>query len=214
MVHLRRNRCARAAAFERDGATARVAQYDKPNGALVQRSEYGIGLTEGGAGSVFTALTQNGADAGVIRQTNSGMLETPAAAFTPRIVSVRLGDREITCRWLPRTRIFGFTGRRSFIVHEDADGDLIYTAYDFPAAAAAQPIDLSENGQTTTFSVEVRGGEETMGPDGASFVFPVPGTAISYRIEIRPDRSAELIVAGEPTQSEPLVAYQQGEGAE
>ena len=68
--------------FERDGATARVAQYDKPNGALIQRTEYTIGAEEGAAGSVYTALLQNGAEAGHVRQINPGMLETPGAAYT------------------------------------------------------------------------------------------------------------------------------------
>ena len=126
---------------------ARVAQYDKPNGALVQRTEYQIGGQEGAAGSVYTTLIQNGAEAGAVRQVNPGMLETPGAAFTAPYTSVRLGDRDMACRWMPRTRLMGFTGRRTIVVSEDADGDLLYHSYDFATAAQAQAIGIAVCGR-------------------------------------------------------------------
>jgi hypothetical protein len=89
-------------AFERDGSTVRVAQYGKPNGEIVQRTEYQAGDPEGAVGSVFTTLTQNGAEAGSIRKINKGMLETPGAAYTAPMSSVRLDDRDISFRWMPR----------------------------------------------------------------------------------------------------------------
>lgn len=200
--------------FERANGVATVTQYEKPSGATVQTTEYTIGEAEGAAGSVFIPLMQNGADTGVIRQTNPGMLETPGAAYTPRFVSVRLGEREITCRWLPRTRLMGFTGRRTIVVNEDQDGDLIYQSYDFASAADAQAIDLSENGQTTTFSLEARNGEEAVSADGARYTF-------------RPDVETEIIVTAasgagsvevrrhgpNPTQSEDLIAFVEGNAA-
>jgi hypothetical protein len=201
--------------FERDGNTVRVAQYDKPNGALVQRTEYQIGAEEGAAGSVYTSLMQNGAEASSVRRVNPGVLETPGSAYTMPFVSVRLGDQEISCRWMPRTRLMGFTGRRTVVVSEDGDGDLLYHSYDFAAAAAAQPVELSENGRTTTFSLEAREGVETLDASGA-------------RYEFRPDTETEIIVIsgrdgrgrvevrrhGPPVQNEDLIAYVQGTGAE
>ncbi len=202
--------------FERDGTTAHVAQYDKPNGALIQGTDYQIGEQEGAAGSVYTALLQNGAEAGQVRQINPGMLETPGAAFTLPFTSVRLGERDISCRWMPRTRLMGFTGRRTIVVHKDGDGDLIYSSYDFASAATAQPIDVADNGRTTTFSLELRDGTENMDASGSRFQFQadveteilvVSGRDGRGRVEVRrhgPD----------PVQTEDLIAYVQGEGTE
>ncbi len=202
--------------FERDGPKVRVAQYDKPNGALVQRTEYQIGAEEGAAGSIYTSLIQNGAEAGHVRQINPGMLETPGAAYTLPYTSVRLGDREISCRWMPRTRLIGFTGRRTIVVSEDGDGDLLYHSYDFATAAEAQQIEIAENGRTTTFSLEERDGTENMDANGSSFQFQadveteivvISGRDGRGRVEVRrhgPD----------PVQSEDLIAYVVGQGAE
>lgn len=202
--------------FEREGSTVRVAQYGKPNGEIVRRTEYQLGTEEGAAGSVMTALMQNDAEAGSIRQINAGMLETPGSAYTPVYSSVRIGERDISCRWMPRTRLMGFTGRRTIVVSEDGDGDLLYHAYDFSAAAEAQPIELSENGRTTTFSLEVRDGTEVLTPEGTSY---------DFRADAETDISVTLDRAGvgrvtvrrhgpEPVQTEDLIAYVAGTGAE
>jgi hypothetical protein len=199
--------------FERSGGDVRTAEYDKPDGAIVQRIGYFVGDEEGAAGSVMTELVRDyGAD-GSIRQINPGMLENPDSAYTPPFVSVRLDGRDINCRWMPRTRVLGFTGRRSFVVHEDADGDLIYTAYDFTDAANARPVELSENGRTTSpFSVEVRGGTEAQAPQAVAYAFETQG--FRYVVTLSRDGTGTLDISrdGVPLQSEPLTAYQQGAG--
>ena len=196
-----------------ENGVAEVVQYDKPNGALVQRTSYTLGDGDGAAGSISTPLLQNGAEAGHVRQINSGMLENPASAYTPVYSSVRIGDRDIACRWMPRTRAFGFTGRRSFVIHEDADGDLIYTTYDFATAAEAAAIELSENARTTAFSVEVRNGAETTNADGAVYTFDNDG--FRYMVTLRRDQTGTLAVSrnGESVQEEPLIAFIQGDAA-
>lgn len=200
--------------FERDGATARVAQYDKPNGAIIQRTEYQIGAEEGAAGSVYTTLIQNGAEAGSVRQINPGVLETPGAAYTPFYSSVRLDDREISCRWMPRTRLMGFTGRRTIVVSEDGDGGLMYHSYDFATAAEAPAVELSDNARTTTHSLEAREGREQFDANGARYEFQAdPETEIVVisgrdgrgRVEVRRHGPA-------PVQAEDLIAYVEGEG--
>jgi hypothetical protein len=200
--------------FERDGATARGAQYGKPNGEIVQRTEYQIGAEEGAAGSVYTSLMQNGAEAGHVRRINPGMLETPGAAYTPPFTSVRLGDRDISCRWMPRTRLMGFTGRRTIVVSEDADGDLIYHSYDFATAAQAQPIELSDNGRTTTFSLEVRDGTESVDANGARYQFRSDAETEILVISERDGRGRVDVRRGgpDPVQTEDLIAYVQGAG--
>lgn len=202
--------------FERDGQTARVAQYDKPNGALIQRTQYQIGDSEGAAGSIYTALSQNGAEAGHVRQINSGVLETPGAAYTQVYSSVRLGEREISCRWMPRTRLMGFTGRRTIVVSEDGDGDLLYHSYDFATAANAQPIDIAENGRTTTFSLEVRDGTEQVDTSGARYQFQADAETQIAIIAGRDGHGRVDVTrhSPNPAQSEDLIAYVQGSGPE
>lgn len=191
--------------------TTEVAQYDKPNGALVQRTTYTIGASEGAAGSVYTTLQQNGADVGYVRQVNSGMLETPASAYTPAYTSVRIGERDIACRWMPRTRLMGFTGRRTIVVSEDQDGDLLYHSYDFASAAQAQTIDLSENGRTTSFSLEARDGAETVNQNGARYTFQAD---VETEIVVSASNGAGTVEVRrhgpDPVQREDLIAYVEG----
>ena len=197
--------------FERDGAIARVAQYEKPTGAIVQRTEYEIGDQEGAAGSVYTTLIQNGVEAGAVRQVNPGMLETPGAAYTTPFTSVRLGAQEISCRWMPRTRLMGFTGRRTIVVHEDADGDLLYTSYDFASAAAAQQVELSDNGRTTTFSLEARDGQEEVRPGGSHYRFQADSeTTIAVMTDNGEGRVEVRRHGPEAVQTEDLTAYVEG----
>lgn len=202
-------------AFERDGANARVAQYEKPTGAIVQRTEYAIGDEEGAAGSVYTTLLQDGVEAGAIRQINPGMLETPAAAYTLPFTSVRIGERDLTCRWMPRTRLMGFTGRRTIVVSEDQDGDLLYHSYDFASAAEAQAIELSENSRTTTFSLEARNGQEALSVEGARYTFQADSeTTITVFAEHGAGRVEVRRHGPEPVQTEDLIAYVEGDAAE
>lgn len=199
--------------FERDGGVARVAHYDKPNGALIARTEYQLGVEEGAAGSVYLSLLQNGAEAGAIRRINSGVMETPLAAYTTPFTSVRIGADEMQCRWMPRTRVFAISGKRTIILHEDRDGDLIYTAYNFADAANARPIDLSENARTTTFSAEVRDGEERLGADGESYLFRAG--EITYSVAIERNGAGTLQVNGAANlPPEPFIALQRGVGLE
>ena len=98
------------------------------------------------------------------------------------------------------------------VVHEDADGDLIYSSFNFDDPNGQSPIDLSENGRSTPFSTEVRGGEEALSPEGASFQFAAP-EGYSYAIEARRDGTGRIAVTqnGALVQEEPLVGFQLGE---
>jgi hypothetical protein len=193
-----------------DGHT-RFIEYDKLTGATVRSLDLDVGEGDGAAGSVFFPLTQNGQDFGHVRQVQAGNFETPAAAYTTPYTSVQIGDKNVACRWLPRTRVAGFTGRRSFVIHEDADGDLIYTTFDF-AHAATQPIDQSDNGRSTRFSVEVRDGQENVQPGGSDFTF-AGQDGYSYAIHLDPNGTGTLRVLrnGAQVQSEPITAYLVGQ---
>jgi hypothetical protein len=192
----------------------RFIEYDKRTGATVRSLDLQLGEGDGAAGSVYIPLQQSGQDFGHVRQVNAGNFETPAAAYTTPYTSVQIGDRNVECRWLPRTRVAGFTGRRSFVIHEDADGDLIYTTFDF-ANAATQAIDQSDNGRSTRFSVEARGGQESVRPDGSDFTFP-GRDGFSYHVALKNDGTGQLQVLrnGAQVQSEPLTAYIVGQASQ
>ena len=197
--------------FDRDGANVRVAEYDKPNGAIVQRIGYNVGTEEGAAGSVMTELYRDMGVDGSVRQINPGMLENPGSAYTLPFTSINMDSRDINCRWMPRTRVLGFTGRRSFVVYEDASGDLIYTSYDFEQAASTRPVELSENGRTTSpFSVEVRDGTEAVTPQATTYTFETQG--FRYVVTVRPDGTGQLdsFLNDAPLQSEGLVGFVEG----
>lgn len=200
--------------FERDGGAVRVARYDKPNGALVERAEYQIGPEQGAAGSIYLTLLQNGAEAASIRRLNTGVLETPTAAYTTPFTSVRIGEEAVQCRWLPRTRVMAISGKRTIVLHEDGDGDLIYSSYDFADAAGARAVELANNARTSTFSVEIRGGEEQVGADGESYRFAAG--SVAYAIMIERNGAGALQVTGTPAPqaAEPFIALQRGVGLE
>lgn len=190
----------------------RVAMYGKPNGEILERHGLTIGAEEGAAGSVVIPLMVELDDAGHVTRTNPGVLDNPASVYTPRFTSAQLFNRNTVCRWLPRTRVMGFTGRRSFVIHEDADGDLIYTAYNFTDAAGARQIELSDNGRSTTFSAEVRGGAETVAPSGADFRFENEGYTYSIVLEHGVGR-IDVWQGGELVQTEPLIAFVTGDAS-
>lgn len=201
--------------FTREGNVAHVTEYARPSGASMGVTDYQISEREDAAGSFYTPLTRNGADDGFVREINIGNIETPGSAYTQLMDAIKLGDREIRCRWLPRTRVAAFTGRRSFVISEDADGDLIYTAFDFARAPSAQPIELSENGRSTAFSVEVRGGHENVRPDGADFTFAARD-GYTYHVGVANTWTGQLQVErdGAVIQTEPLAAFIVGQAGE
>jgi hypothetical protein len=196
---------------EQAGKIVRVAEYAKPSGALANRSEYDEGEGDAGMSHMHYPLLRDGQDAGVINETSSGPLE-PGIVYTPVITDMRLGDRNITCRWMPRTRLIGFTGRRSFVIYEGDSGDLIYTTYNFADAANQHPIDLSTYGQTTTFSLEVRSGNERIAPDHTEYRFDNNG--YTYVITANKDQTGSIAVlhGGQQVQSEPITAFEVGTG--
>jgi hypothetical protein len=202
--------------LEKDASGARVTltEYNKAAGAEIARHDFGLGAPEGAAGSVYTPLLQDGAQAGYVRAFNPGMLETPGAAYTPPVTSVSLGERNISCRWLARTRLVAFSNRRSIAINEDADGDLIYTTFNFAEAGGAQPIELSDGARSTSFSLEVRGGEELVQPDGAEYRFQ--NGEHTYVVTVPRDGAAKLEVLRNDRliQTEALIAVQTGAGGE
>jgi len=196
---------------EQAASMVRIAEYSKPSGALVGRTEYNEGEGDAGMSHMHYPLTRDGQDAGFITETSSGPLE-PGIVYTPVIGEMKLGDRDISCRWMPRTRVLGFTGRRSFVINEGNSGDLIYTTYNFVDFAKQHAIELSDYALTTNFSLEVRGGREQISPDHTIYRFDNNGYA--YVITTNKDQTGTLVVlhGGQTVQAEPITAFQVGTG--
>ncbi|WP_395646462.1 hypothetical protein [Terricaulis sp.] len=197
-----------------DDGHVHVVKYDKTTGASEWTADADVGESEGAAGSIYTPLTQNGEEFINVRQLNAGNLETPSAAFTRVYSSVMDHGQNVECRWLPRTRLFAFTGRRTIVIREDQDGDLLYTTYDFAQQPPAQPVELAENARTTTFSLEVREGQEQTSATGTVFTFTAPDGHV-YRVTAGSNGrgQVEVLQGGNVIQNEPLTAFQTGEGA-
>lgn len=193
-----------------EAGDVRVAEYQKSDGSIVQRIGYFVGDEDGAAGSINTELVRDQGSDGWVRQTNAGMLETPASAYTPRFVSAQLDGRDIQCRWLPRTRVMGFTSRRSFVVSEDANGALTYTAYNFADSGGSRPVDGAENARTTAASLELSGGMAGETAEARTYTFETQG--FRYLLSLNRDGTGSLDVTrdGAPLTNEPLIGYQQG----
>lgn len=187
--------------------TVRIEIHSK-TGAPVQALSVILGRTEGAAGSVFQNISRGGVDAGYIRTINTGMLDDETGAYTPPVTSVRIDDQDYSCRWLARTRFAGFTARRSVFITQDADGDLIYQAFDF--ATPGQPVEFDGGQRSTTFSVEVRDGQETSAAAGDSYAFTNNG----YTYEISAPRNGEatlrVLYNGAERLREPFLAFATG----
>ncbi|MEZ5957450.1 MAG: hypothetical protein R3C27_09605 [Hyphomonadaceae bacterium] len=197
--------------FDRNpSGDVRVAEYQKSDGSIVQRIGYFVGDEEPGAGSLHTELVRDQGSDGWVHMTNSGMLETPASAYTPRFVSVELDGRDVRCRWLPRTRVIGFTSRRSFVVHEDANGALTYSAFNFGDAGSSRTRNGAENAQTSASSLEIVGGVTGQTQEATTYTFETQG--FRYVLSLNRDGTGALDVTrdGAPLSNEPLIGYQQG----
>ncbi|MDX2275115.1 MAG: hypothetical protein NW206_06655 [Hyphomonadaceae bacterium] len=191
-------------------ASSTLTEISKSTGAETARVEIVYAESEGAAGNMYTPFTAESQDAGHLRLLNAGMLETPGAAYTPALTSLQFRGTDAQCRWLPRTRLVGVTEKRSLVIHEDADGDLIYTTFDF-SAGLRPAIELSDNGRSTVYSAEVRGGEEHVEPGAIAFKFAAPE---GYEYRVRVDGQGprlEVSRAGALVQTEAMLAYELGQ---
>jgi hypothetical protein len=127
-----------------------------------QADVYSLGEPDPGAGQVYWPLSSGGRRLGEIHAFNPGMITDPKAATTPTFTSIRIAGAQWNCRWLERTRLMGFSNRRTVIITQDADGRLEYRSYDFKNAAKLKRIELDDAQQTTTTSLDIKGGRESL----------------------------------------------------
>jgi hypothetical protein len=196
-----------------DGSVT-LREFDQTRAEFVADLHASTTESEGAAGSVFTTFMDGATHVATVRALNPDVLEEPSEAYTAPVADVRLGERAMTCRWLARTRLAGFTTRRSIVISEDDDGDLIYQSFDFAQADDAQRVDLDGAQRTTTISLEARGGSEETGPQGMAMRFEREGYAYVVSVSEAGEAALSIEQNGAPVQSEALIAFQTPPGME
>ena len=180
-----------------------VLAYDRNTPGTPTRQSFTLGEASPGAGQVYWPLTTGaGMDAGNLHAFNPGALSTPGAATTPTFTSARIGAVEASCRWVARTRMMGFSARRSFLITQAVDGGLEYQTFDAKDAGTAKPVAPDGAQRSTTPSLDIKGGELTPG----GFLFRNKGYA--YTVTAGPAGGHVDITKDEsPIGSEPLIAW-------
>jgi hypothetical protein len=164
---------------------------------------YGLGAPDPGAGQIYWPLsTPDQGRIGQIHAFNPGMLTDPKAATTPTFTSIRIAGAQWNCRWLQRTRLMGFSFRRTVAITRNPNGELEYRTYDFKDARQAKQLDRNGPEQTTAPSLDIKGGRTT--PRGFEFehngsVYDVAADATGASITVR-QRGRRVL-------REPLIAW-------
>lgn len=168
-----------------------------------------LGEADPGAGQIHYPLLDLfkgvARQVGALRTFNPGMLADPSVATLPTLTEVRIGDHTTRCRWIPRARMLGFTGKHSVLVSGTEGGKLAYTTFDFRNAGQAA---LIESGvvQSTAPSLDIEGGTED--PSAAPAVMRFQNEGYGYAVRIGADSGDVAVDLGGATiQTERLIGY-------
>lgn len=166
-------------------------------------SVYQLGQADPGAGQIYWALSdKDGREVGQIHAFNPGMIDDPKAATIPTFTWIRISGAQWDCRWLERTRLLGFSRRRAIVVTEAPDGTLEYQTFDVRDASRLKRIHAEGVEQTTTASLDLKGGRER----GGRFVFG--NGAYAHEVAASPAGAAITVrKAGKVISTEPLIAW-------
>ena len=179
-----------------------VSAYRRGSATPPDVQAFMLGDASPGAGQIYWPLTgPNGADAGNLHAFNPGALDPPSDALTPTFTSVKIGGTDADCRWVTRTRLMGFSARRSFLIIQTPDGGLEYQTFDARDAASAKGVAPDGAQRSTTPSLDIKGGQETV--DG--FVFRNKGYA--YAVNVTAPAAVLISRNGAPVATEPLIAW-------
>ena len=180
-----------------------VTTYDKTSTAAPSSQDLTLGQPDPGAGQVYWPLTgTGGADAGNLHAINPGVLTSPVDAFTPTFTSAKIGAAETSCRWVARTRVMGFSARRTFLITQADDRTLTYQTFDFKDAAKAKPVEPDGAQRTSTPTLQIVGGHES----AAGFSFENNG--YTYQVEAGPaGASVTVLKGGQQVQQEAMNAW-------
>jgi len=161
-----------------------------------------LGAPDPGAGQIYWPLNHPPYQPGNLHAFNPGVLASTEDAFTPTFTSINFGDSDLNCRWVARTRLMGFSNRRTFLVTQAADGGLEYRTFDFRDAPTAKAVEPDGAQRSTQPSLDIRGGRETT----AGFTFANKG--YSYEVAAGPG-GGEVVISrhGERIATEDLIAW-------
>ena len=186
-------------------AQGRIAfpEFSKRTDLKVLPRYYRLGTPDPGAGQVhWPVLELAGGQVGDLHAFNPGALDNPLDAFTPTFTSLKYWDLNVSCRWVKRTRLMGYSEHRTFVVSQMADGGLEYQSFDFKDAATAKVIEPDGAQRTTSPSLDIRGGNEVK--DG--FQFEHGG--FTYDLKGTPaDAAITVLKGGRRILREPLIAW-------
>ena len=165
-------------------------------------SVFKLGRPDPGAGQVYWSLSSSdGKEVGALHAFNPGALGDPKAAATPTFLSIRANAAQWNCRWLEHTRLLGFSAKRVIEI-TSGPGGLEYQTFDFKDAGKAQKIETGSAQQSTTPSLDIKGGRMSGGKmrfEGNGFAFQVTASPSDARIVV--SRAGRTIL------NEPLVAW-------
>ncbi len=184
-------------------ASLTVTGYDKTSTTAPLSQNLTLGAPDPGAGQVYWPLTgPAGVAAGNLHAFNPGALTSPADAFTPTFTSAKIGAAQTSCRWVARTRLMGFSARRTFLITQADDRTLTYQTFDFKDAATAKPVDPDGAQRTSTPTLQIVGGHESA--TGFSF----ENNGYTYQVEAGPvGATVTVLKGGQQVQQETLAAW-------
>lgn len=167
---------------------------------------YTVGDGDPGAGQIYWPLSQGGKEVGHVHGVNPGMIDDNGATVPP-ITGVKLGDRDLDCRFLSHTRFIGVDSRRSVVVTETPQG-LVYQAFSFrKRGAVTQPDGVQRSNKPT---LRLIGGSETTTGAGSPGGFRFANASYVYSIQLpRGGEAASLTVTrgAKLVQSEKFVGF-------
>jgi hypothetical protein len=179
-----------------------VTLLDRRTGRFDTQS-YQVAQADPGAGQVNWALSQNGREAGAVHGVNPAMIDDNGATVPP-IMDVKIGDKQLDCRFLAHTRFIGVDSRRSVVVTETPQG-LVYQSFKF---ATRGPVTNPDGMQLSNKpTLRLLGGSEIVG-DRSGFRFADAGTV--YTVQRAKGLAAGALVVtrgGKLVETEKLVGY-------
>ena len=167
-------------------------------------SAFKLGRADPGAGQIYWALSdiKTSKEVGDLHAFNPAALDDLKLAPTPTFTEIRIAGASWDCRWLVRTRLLGFSANRVIEITSSPGGGFEYQTFDYRDSAKLKRVELDGAQQTTTSSLDIKGGTGGKGHwrfQNQGYVYEVAASAADARIVVTK--------AGKRVASEPLVAW-------
>ena len=198
------------------GGRSRLTTYQKNTAGSYTFQNYRVGAPDAGAGQLYYPLTLakgSTTPSGTpysVHSFNTGMLDQPAQAITPPILSVTSAESDAQCRWVLNTRLLGFSGKRSVQITQTPGGPLTYQTWNFADAAKSKVVNPDGVQRTSVPSLSISGGTRLISNTQESFVFQNAGYTYTVRVaRLGQPGAASITVSrgGKVLQVEALTGY-------